>query len=255
MLIALAIGMISRLFGGGPEDIFQVPKLEKEIKTHVVDMPRKEQLLSLTKQAKNEIKTFNKSRGKKMKVMKKSNASKDFTKEMMEELYMAYHNERLKLQSSMLDKRIKFQELMTINEWDIVIEKAVFPSDKVEKKTDKLEVKEELEIDKMFSKLQSVIEKNILDTKGQEKVLAKLNIFEKTIDEFISISQEMNYQDSELVRKRTATASELKGFYEQQNELRVKGAKEYFKFREAAIDNTNDKEWKDIVGDLKIFFK
>ena len=255
MLIALAFSLIARMFGGGPEEIFQVPKLEKEIKTHVVDKQRKDQLLSLTKQAKNEIKSFNKSKGKKMKVMKKSNASKDFTKEMMEELYMAYHNERLKLQSSMLHKRLKFQELMTEREWNMVIEEAVFPSDKVVKKTDKLEVKEELEIDKMFSKLQYVIEKNIIGTKGQEKVLTELNIFEKTIDEFMSISQEMNIQDSELVRKRTATESELLNFYQEQNKLRLKGAKEYFIFREAAINNTNDKEWNEIVGDLKVLFK
>jgi hypothetical protein len=255
MLIALAISLIARMFGGGPEEIFQVPKLEKEIKTHVVDQDNEQQLLDLTKQAKKEIKAFNKSRGKKMKVMKKSNASKDFTKEMMEELYMAYHDERLELQTKLLAKRLKFQELMTEDEWHMVIKKAVFPSDKVQKKTDKVEVKEELEIDKMFSKLQDAIEKNIIDTKGQEKVLTELNIFKRTLDDFVSISQEMNYQDSELVRKKTATAGELKGFYNQQNELRVEGAMAFFSFRTVAIKNTSDKEWEDLVDEMKLLFK
>ena len=29
---------------------------------------------------------------------------------------------------------------------------------------------------------------------------------------------------------------------------------EFFNFREAAIKNTSDKEWKDIIDELKVFF-
>ena len=254
MLIALAFSLISRMFGGGPEEIFQVPKLEKEIKSHVENQDFQKQLLTLTKAAKKEIKSFNKSRVKKMKAMKKANASREFSKAMMAELYMTYHNERLKMQSSMLAKRLEFQALMTENEWNNVIEKAVFPSDKVIKSSNKSDFKEAEKIDKLFSEIQEAINKNISETENREKVLTQLDSFEKTIDEFVSMSQELNYQDSELVRKKTATAGELKNLYQQQNDLRVKGAMEFFSFREAAIKNTTDKEWKDIVAELKVFF-
>ena len=254
MLIALAFSLIARMFGGGPEEIFQVPKLEKEIKTHVVNEDFKNQLLTLTKAAKKELKSFNKSRSKKMKAMKKANTSREFSKEMMVDLYMEYHNERLMLYDSLLAKRLKFQDLMTEDEWGNIIEKAVFPSDKVIKSSNKADIKEEKEIDEIFAKIKKVIEKNIGEPEIKEEVLTELDSFKKTMDEFVSMSQELNYQDSELVRKKTATAGELKNLYQQQNDLRVKGAMEFFSFREAAIKNTTDKEWKDIVAELKVFF-
>jgi hypothetical protein len=254
MLIALAIGLIASLFGGGPEEIFQVPKLEKQIKSHVENEDFQNQLLTLTKEAKKELKSFNKSRSKKMKAMKKANASRESSEEMMVDLYMAYHNERLILYASLLAKRLEFQDLMTEDEWKNVIEKAVFPSDKATKSSNKADLKEVKEIDKIFTKIKEAIEKNIGESENREKVLTELDSFEKTIDEFVSMSQELNYQDSELVRKKTATAGELKNLYQQQNDLRVKGAMEFFRFREAAIKNTTDKEWKDIVAELKVIF-
>lgn len=254
MLIALAFAMISSIFGGGPEEIFEVPKLEKQIKANVEDKDRKNQLLTLIKSAKKEINTFNKSRKKDMKTMKKANPSKEVSMTIMAELYKAYHDKRLSLQSSMLAKRLEFQDIMTQDEWNNVIEKAVFPSDKAIKSLNKSDTKELEQIDKVFAEVKETIEKNIAELGPREHVLTELHVFENTMIEFIAEGQELNYQDSELVRKRTATADELKNLYMRQNDLRLKGALEYFTFREVTMENTTDKEWKDIEAELKIFF-
>jgi hypothetical protein len=60
MLWVLLIALLIRALSGGPEETFQIPKLEKKIKTYVKDKDRREKLLDITKEAKKELKAFNK---------------------------------------------------------------------------------------------------------------------------------------------------------------------------------------------------
>ena len=63
----------------------------------------------------------------------------------------------------------------------------------------------------------------------------------------------MNYEDHNIARNKNANKNGLNQFYEKQNQLRYKGAKEYMQLSSTVIRNTNEKEWKAIIKDRNKF--
>lgn len=255
MLWALLIILLIRILSGGPQEIFLIPKLEKQIKTYVSDKDRREKLLDITKEAKKEIKAFNKFRKKSLKELRKKSIDKSFSNDELRDLFYDYYNERLKLQTSLIDKRLLSQELYSEDEWNEIIKKAVFPSEKAQKKINKGEAKEEEEIDKTFTKINKSVIKNVTDTDKQQTLMDQIEKFNKTIVEFVTVSQDLNYADSDIARNQQVSKEDLENFYKQQNELRIKGAEDYFELRSVVIENTTDKEWKAIISELNKIFK
>ena len=62
MLWAFLITLLIAKLSGGPEEIFMIPNLDKEIKSHILDKERKDNLLLVVKEAKMEIRAFSKYR-------------------------------------------------------------------------------------------------------------------------------------------------------------------------------------------------
>ncbi|MCG8307253.1 MAG: hypothetical protein MI975_07650 [Cytophagales bacterium] len=134
MLWALLITLLVSKLSGGPEEIFLISGLDKEIKSHIADKERRNELLAISKAARKDIKSFGEIRKNKMKHMDKSGLSKDVSSEQLFELYNSYHEERLKMQAKLIDKRLEIQRLLTDIEWKHLIENAVLPSEKSRRK-------------------------------------------------------------------------------------------------------------------------
>lgn len=58
MLWALLIALLISKLAGGPEEIFMIPKLDKQIETYVAVKDRRKEILMVTKKAKKEIKAI-----------------------------------------------------------------------------------------------------------------------------------------------------------------------------------------------------
>ena len=105
MIWALLITMLIKMIAG-PEQLFTVPKLDKEIKTHISDKERRKNLLSIVKTAKKEIKAFNKETDKAKKKLKRLTDSKDDELDEIKTLFDVNFESRKKFQKSMVDKRL-----------------------------------------------------------------------------------------------------------------------------------------------------
>ncbi len=227
MIIAFLVSLLINTLTGGPVEISMVPKLEKEIKSHVADDERKNEILLMIKEAKKEIKQFGKFRKNKLKEIKKIGVKREAPSEDMFEIFEIYNNTRLSLQSDLMEKRLTLQELFTDEEWELIIENAVFPSEKAREKADKQEGKIEQKIDKFIADIKGAIESNIEDESKRSNVLNSLDNYSTTLVAFIEEGQEMNYEDYNIARNKNANKNELDQFYQRQNQLRYKGAKEY----------------------------
>lgn len=247
MLIAFLISLLINSLVGGPEEIFMIPKLEKEIKSHVADKERKNEILQIVKEAKKEIKAFGKFRKSKLKEIEKMGVMREVPSEDMFEVFELYNYARLNLQSDLINKRLALQDLFTDKEWELIIENAVFPSEKATKKADKQEDKIEKRIDKLIADIRKTIVINIDNESKRKNVLNSLDNYSTTLAAFIEESQQLNYEDNNIARNKNANKNKLDRFYKKQNQLRFKGAKEYLQLRSTAIENTNEKEWKAIV--------
>lgn len=254
MIWVLLFTLLIKLMGTADE-VFTIPKLKKEIRTHVSDKVRKNSLLLIVKEAKKKNKGFIKATDKDKKKLKKLMASGENEIQEIETLLKNNHNKRKKLQNYNLEKRLDMQNLMTDEEWEQVIEKAVSPSKKREKKTDKEEKKVKDAIDKLLEKTEKSILKNIEDSTNRDHVLKAFRDFSNALKEQVSKGLENNYQNNKIVRKRTATREELEEVYGQQNELRENLNVEFTDIYNILYEHTNKKERKSIKKELNKMFK
>ena len=244
MLWAFLIALLIAKLASGPEEIFMIPKLDKEIKSHVVDKERKNESLLVAKEAKKEIKAFEKLRKDTLKQIEKLGKSKQVPSDELLEIFKVYNNARLNMQSVLNDKRLKLQELITDDEWKQLIENAVLPSEKAMRNIGKADSKEDDQVEKLIIKIEETIIQEIKDAGRKQNLLISLEKFNKTFQEFIETGQLMNFKDNKIMRSKNTSREELEDFYKTQHELRHKGTIEYFQLRDATIKNTNEEEWK-----------
>jgi|GEM_PF-5268798 len=250
LLITMVIKMIV-----GPDEIFNVPKLKKEIKTHVSDEGRRDSLLLIVKDAKKEIKAFNKVNEKDKKKMKKLMSSGENELNAIELLLKENFEKRRKQQSYNLDKRLAMQNLMTDEEWKNVIERAVSPSEKAEKKANKRDDKFDESIDKLMKATEKTISKKVEDSARKEKVMSAFHKFSSALKTQVEDGLEIDYQNNKIVGKRTATREELQGIYTNQNEFRQNVYDEFISMYNVIYENTSGSERKAIRKELKKMFK
>ena len=58
----------------------------------------------------------------------------------------------------------------------------------------------------------------------------------------------MDYEDNNIAWNKNANKNELNQFYQKQNQLRYKGAKEYLQLRNKVIQNTNEKDLNKFIN-------
>lgn len=255
MLWAFLISLLIAKLSGGPEEIFMIPNLDKEIKSHIVDKERKSEILLVVKEAKKEIKAFEKLRKNKLKEIEKLGKSKEVPSGELLAIHKVYNDARLNMQSVLIDKRLKIQELIKDEEWEQLIENAVLPSEKSLKKIEKGESKEDDKVEKLLTNIEETIIKEIKEAERRQNLLTSLERFNTSIKEFVEETQKMNFKDNSIVRKKDTSRKELEDFYTAQNELRHKGTVEYFQLRDTVIQHTNDDEWKAIYKAINSIVK
>ena len=192
MLWAFLIALLLAKLSGGPEEIFMIPNLDKEIKSHIVDKERKNEILLVVKDAKKEIKAFRKLRKNKLKEIEKLGKSKEVPYDDLLAIYKIYNDARLNMQTMLIDKRLNVQELINEEEWEQLIENAVLPSEKAQKKIEKGKSKEDNKVTKLIKSIEETITKEIKEAERRQKLLVSLDLFNSTLKEFVDETQKMN---------------------------------------------------------------
>jgi hypothetical protein len=255
MLITLLVIYLATLLGGGPEEIFMIPNLKKEIKKNVSDKDRKQNLYLLISDAKKEIKTFRKQQEKDVKKAKKlaGNYNSDF--DDLKKIYNDSFENRKKHQAYSIDKRLKFQELMTDGEWDNMVKRQVILKRKDQKKKDKGEIKEEKEEDKMFTKMLEAINENISDEEKRSKINNSFSEFKKVFSSLLEEKRAHDFQDNDMIASRNSTRMDFENYYRRTDSIRTELYDSYLNLIKASRDELDEGEWKAISKSLGQVYK
>lgn len=241
--------------GGEAEFVSAVPNLDKEIKQTITDKERRKDLLDLVDAYEASIKEFSKDKKQLQKQVNESSGDRNVSSENLLRHYDKYHQARRRLITSLIDYRLMFQEQITEKELMLLIENAIVISEKDRLDAQKLEEKTEDELNRAFSQIQDIIVRNIQDPVKSETVTKSFYIFEQSMYNYLDISREAKADRTSLLLYIDATREELEAVYEQSNQVRYRAANDFAVLRDRVIENTTDKEWKQINKELKAFFK
>ncbi len=256
----MLIGLIFAIIFGttrGPESEFvtSIPDLKKEIRQNVPDKAREEELVALVKAYEKTIKKSQKEEKKLKKLADKASADKNISRQEFLRVYDNYYNSRERLIASLINYRILFQEQITEEELLHIYEDAMADSRRERRLDDKHDEKAEEKLIKVFKDIREIVVNHINDPKKREEIKGYLHDFETTIFAFVDEAYDLNIQRMLLVDDKNATQKELEGLFERTGQLRYRASREFSIMREEIIKNTNEREWKAINKELKVFLK
>ena len=256
MLIGLIFAII---FGSsrGPESEFisSIPHLKKEIRKNVEDDVRKEELLALVKVYERTRKKSEKEEKKLKKTADKASADRNVSRNEFLRVYDNYYNSRERLIASLINYRLLFQEQITEEEILLIYEDALITSKRERRQDDKQEEKAEQKLTKVFEDIGDIVVKQIDDATKTELVKGYLHDFEVTILAFVDEAYDLSIQRQILLDNKNATREEIESLFKKTGQLRYRASREFATLREEIIKNTNEKEWKAINRELKVFLK
>ncbi len=256
MLIGLIFAIIfGTTRGPGSEFVTTVPHLKKEIRQNVTDKAREKELVALLKSYEKTIKKSQKEEKKLKKLADKASADRNISRNEFLREYDNYYNSRERLIASLIDYRILFQEQITEEELVRIYENAMITSKRERRQDDKQENKAEEKLIKVFEDISDIAVKHIDDPKKAEVIKGYLHDFETTIFAFVDEAHDLSIQREILVDDKNATRKELEGLFERSAQLRYRASREFAIMREEIIKNTDEREWKAINKELKVFLK
>ncbi len=254
MIIGLAL-LIALLFGGGPEEIFMVPDLKKEVRKNVTEKQAKKDLYVVISNAKKEIKAFRKKSGKYTKSAKK--VAKDYQADLseLESIFDLSINLRKDHQQSMIESRLKFQDLMTDEEWNNMVRDQIELKKKPQKKKDKSKMKSEEAEKKMFNKMRETIETEISNEETRMRIDSSFTVFENALTSLFNEKRDYDLQDNKMLGDRHATREDLEEYYSLQDSIRAEMYKSYFNLLKVSHEILTEKEWKAIGNAFQKVYK
>ncbi len=256
MLIGLIISAIIVLTGGGESEfVSSIPHIKREIRRNVVEKERKDSLLVLVNGYEKEIKKYEKGKDKLQKNLYKTSSDRSKSTDEFLEAYDAYYQATVSLISSLIDYRLLFQQQITEEELQLIVEKAKESSKKEQRQLAKGEEKIEEYLQDTFRDIHKVVGKHVEDPAKADTITKSLNDLENTVHEFIDEALELNMEKKRLLDDKNVSGEELHELYERSSDLRFQGSRDYAHFREEAIRHTSEKEWKAINKELKPLMK
>jgi hypothetical protein len=255
MLIALIISLIFGVAGEESEFATSIPHIKKEIRQNVQEAERKDTLIVLVKDYEKAIKQYDKEKKKLRKEVNKAGTDREVSTEDLLGYYDAYYNARISLLSELIGYRLMFQEKVTDEELLLITNNAILTTTKEYRKEGKEEDKQEKALEKVFLNLNKIIVKHITDSTKLTVIKGSLQEFENTVYTFVDEARNLALERKARVDDRDASREEIEEIYEPINQLRYKASREFAKLREVVIENTDNRQWKAINRELKVFLK
>lgn len=249
MLITLVTLIILAL--SGPEQVFMVKGLKKEIKQHVEDKDRKQEVLDIIKISRKKILKANKAEEDRNKKFYKTLKTYPCDFILIKEQLANHQKEEIALQEMMVDNRLKLQELLKPEEWNKIIEASVHPTSKAVRKKLKSDDKIISNVKKHFQEIKEILLKDIKDEEALASINERFTMFKESNLAMIESRLNNNYTSNELMRKQTCTRDLIESFYKEQNEHKKAVRKNFIDLVQVTQQNVDKKQWLQIRSKLK----
>jgi len=251
MLVASLVLLIGMLFGGGNMPAFVVEDFSKEVKTNVDDKERQKEILSSIKPYEKEFKSVQKELNKSKKKMKKLNLDRNASSEDINEILDGAAVAWKDVQKIGLQTRSETLQMLSEEEWELIISKSLKELDKKEIK--KLE-KAYKEFEKNFAKLKSTVENEITDAERKEKIRATFASFKKDIKNYATANMNRTIKEMEAFRDLNATEDELNVALSSLDEARDQFFDGIVTLHFDLVELTTDEEWTKISKSVNKIF-
>ena len=139
---------------------------------------------------------------------------------------------------------------MSQKEWDTIVAKSAFPSDKGSNKNQKKRNKTQTSHKDYLAKVKESIAASIANDNEREKALAAYQTFSDQHEKLIKMRTELDYENQKILRRQDLSRAELEDFYAQQDTLRKNTYNSFVDLISNIKENSSEEEWGKIKKSL-----
>jgi len=209
MLIALFGLLALALFGGGQESPFVIPKAEKWVKQEITDKERRSEMLAMMKAYKKDWKALQKTEKKQGKELTRLVKDRRVDEAELKAIMEKAAAQRKEMERRLVEGRLKAQEIITPEEWESIMDRALDVKPKKTRKMDKADAKAQLRQDKQLMAIGEDIESAFKDSAERKEAKASLDRFEEDLSTLLVTSQDYPEKVIESLKNGEATREEL----------------------------------------------
>lgn len=244
-MIWIIIGIIALTSTTGHSTFFLTPKLKQNIKEHVIDKPRREEIFTIMKSSKKEQKEFVKQRKNYLKSIKKLNLDRNAIRSQFEELNADYMKARHEIQVFSIDRELEIKQIVKQEEWENMMTDILgdIPKNKIR---DKMETSS----DKFFNKLINACNKNISVDLAKDKAIQSIDGYREKVNAFIPRLAELGYRSLETIRDYNTPENVYREGGKELNQIRKEITDSFLDVRFELLECTTEKEWKKIITEF-----
>jgi len=255
MLIGLLVALIFGVSGAESEFASNIPHLKKEIRQNVPEKARKDTLMVLLKEYDKINKKYDKEKKKLLKKVKKTGLDRTVSSEAFLQCYDDYYDARIETMTQLVNYRLMFQDQLTLDELFMITEKALETKKRAQRKEEKQFGKADKNLKKAFKDINHIILKHIEDSSRIEIIEEHLVAFENTVYSHVNEARILRQERMAMLKVQNASREDIEALFMRTNNLRYEASRNYSALREALIKNTNERQWKSINKELKVFLK
>lgn len=249
MLIAGLIALLSMMLGDTSMP-FLLPKEEKSFEKIIEDKTKKKQLKLIAKEIESKEDQYKKDKKAYLKEIEKLNLDRLATPEQFLLITDQIHHVNKDAFDYMVKVRLNIGELITIEEWDAIIEDGKKRYQKKEKQYEKAYPDFEKAIDKIISR----IENTISDKEKAELIASQIRNFAVLTLENSKKIASYNIYEHPVSGNIQSTEAELKAIRPELLELRNEVVREYVAIHNLIAANTTEEEWPKVVKKVNKLF-
>ncbi len=243
-MIVGILALLNVLFFGGTEEYFFTEKLEKGVKTHIVEKDRSKEILLDLKETKTMIKAFNKERKSQLSEFLSMNLDRNVKRESMDSFFEDRVEERLDLQKKMIKKRLLVVSKIEDDEWMEIIN---LSDASIEKKRAKAQKKGSKD---PFEPAMKTIRSTISDQGNQTQAVVVVENFKEKYTKFLNKVNAVNSVERNLLNDKNTTAKEFQVLANDVNQLREMAYQSFIDLHFDLKKITNKSEWAKVMKSI-----
>lgn len=241
--------LFSILFGAG-ESVFILPKMEKYVKRHLDNKEHVLEFKEIRKSSKKVRKEFNKHNKKKIKELNKLNASWEAKRDDFLALGNSAMDERVKMQKTELTGLVDVKNIITEEQWDLIIDDTQKDLNKYNKQNDKKLRK----LKKSLNKVEQSIRRKLPESEQNKKFYEDLNEFMETLVSKVTTYYDYGKSDDHIMLRYNATLDEYKGLVAETNSYRNIIFNEFVDLHFTLKGESTKQEFNSIIRQLNKIF-
>lgn len=225
---------------------FVLPKLDKQVKKHITDKERKNEILDLRKASKKQRKSYMKDKRKLIKKFDKLNRSRETTQNEFTKIFSLIENERKVMQDADIERIIQIQSLIYSEEWN-----NMFTDLESGFKKHKKQEKKELRIlDKQYQKVIKKVNNTVATDSTKKNVLVEAEIVYTNIKNYINVYYTYIANANSIIYQSDYTEIQLKEVINTINDTYDQVYLSAMEGHFTVLELTTEKEWNKIMKQI-----